>query len=116
MSGWLVLAALLMAATAVVHSVAGERRLIGPLVAPGSTAIPHRQGRRVLRSAWRLTSLYMLSNAAVVIWPGSPAGLIRAIGAMWLATGLFSLAASRGRHIGWPGLSSAGIAALLGAA
>jgi hypothetical protein len=114
MNLWLFLSAVLMAATAVVHSVIGERRLIGPLVAPGSTAIPHKQGRKVLRAAWHLTSFYMLSYALVVIWPGSPAGLIRAIGALWLLFGLFSLVSSRGRHVGWPGLSGAGLAAIVG--
>jgi hypothetical protein len=114
MNVWLIVSAVLMAATALVHSVVGERRLIGPLVAPGSTAIPRKQGRKVLRAAWHLTSFYMLSNALVVIWPGSPANLIRAIGAIWVLFGVFSFVASRGRHVGWPGLSGAGLAALFG--
>lgn len=109
---WLYLSAALMAATAAIHSVVGEKRLIGPLTAPGSV-LPGR-GKRVLRVAWHLTSFYMLSNALVVVWPDSPAGLIRVIGVFWLLVGLFSLTSSRGRHVGWPTLTGAGATALIG--
>ncbi len=111
---WLWGSALLMAVTAIIHSVAGETRLIGPLVAPGNRAIPSGQGRKVLRSAWHLTSAFMLGNALVVIWPASPAGLIRVIGAFWLLVGLFAMISSRGKHVGWPTLSLAGLTALIG--
>lgn len=112
---WLWLSAALMAATAIIHSVAGEKRLIGPILAkPG--ALPNAHGGKVLRSAWHLTSAFMLSNALVMIWPDGPSALIRVIGAFWLLTGLFSLISSRGKHVGWPSLSGAGLAALIGTA
>ncbi len=104
-----------MLATAVIHSVAGEKRLIGPLLSR-SDAIPTRQGKKVLRSAWHLTSLFMLSNALAVIWPANDSGFKLLLGSFWLATGLFSLVSSRGKHVGWPTLSAAGITALIGAA
>lgn len=111
---WLWLSAAMMAITAVIHSVAGEKRLIGPLLArPGS--IPNAQGRKVMRGAWHLTSLFMLSNALVMLWPGTPAQLQQVIGGFWLATGLYSLISTRGKHVGWPSLSIAGAAAIAGA-
>lgn len=112
---WLYAASALMAITALIHSVAGERQLIVPLLASGLDGVVSTQGRKVLRAAWHLTSVFMLSNAIVVIWPDSPGGLIRVIGGFWLLTGLFSLVSSRGRHVGWPTLSAAGVAALIGA-
>lgn len=77
--------------------------------------IESSQGQRVLRAAWHLTSLFMLSNAAVMIWPGTPSGLHMMIGSFWLLVGLFSLITSRGKHVGWPTLCAAGFTALLGA-
>ena len=35
--------------------------------------------------------------------------------AIWLALGLTSLVASRGKHVGWPVLSGAGLTAIIGA-
>jgi predicted anti-sigma-YlaC factor YlaD len=106
--------AILMVATAVIHSVAGEKRIIGPLLARGKDGIPSGQSRRIMRSAWHLTSAFMVTNAAVVAWPGTPNGLIIIIGAFWLLVGAFSLIASRGKHVGWPTLTAAGVTALLG--
>ena len=110
---WLSISAVMMAITAVIHSVAGEKRLIGPILA--KNVIPSALGGRVLRSAWHLTSLFMLSNALAMIWPGTPSGLHLAIGIFWLLIGLFSLTSSRGKHVGWPTLTAAGIAAIIGA-
>ena len=114
MTIWFWLSAVLMIVTAGVHSVAGERRLLGPLMAMNQGIMANGQSRRVLRSAWHLTSIYMMSNAIVVAWPGGYVAVKAVLGAMWLIIGLFSLIASRGRHVGWPWLTSAGATALLG--
>ncbi len=111
---WFYLSAVLMTATAVIHSVAGEKRLIGPLIAKGQSAIPTEQGQKIMRSAWHLTSAFMLSNAFVIAWPDTAPSLKILIGAFWLLIGSFSLIASRGKHVGWPTLTGAGIAALIG--
>lgn len=111
---WLYISAILMSVTAIIHSWAGEKRLIGPILANGSKAIPTAQGRRVLRNAWHLTSAFMLTNAAVVAWPDVAAGLKTLVAAFWLMVGLFALIASRGKHVGWPSLTLAGITALVG--
>jgi hypothetical protein len=112
---WLWLSATLMALTAVVHSWLGEVRLIGPQVRARQSVLASPFARTITRYAWHVTSALMLVSALSVAWPGSPRGLVVATGAIWLALGLVSLAASRGRHVGWPVLSGAGIAALLGA-
>jgi hypothetical protein len=111
---WLWVSGLLMAITAVIHSVAGERMLIGPILAKGQNAIPTVRGRKVLRSAWHLTSAFMLTNALVVAWPDTAPGLKIAIGGFWLVVGLFSLISSRGQHVGWPTLTGSGLTALIG--
>jgi hypothetical protein len=111
---WFYLSAVLMTATAVIHSVAGEKRLIGPLLARGQDGIPSKQGRKVMRTAWHLTSAFMLSNAIVVAWPDTPASLKMLIGGFWLLVGACSLIASKGKHVGWPTLTGAGISALIG--
>ena len=111
---WLWLSAVLMLVTAVIHSVAGEKRIISPLLALGKAGIPSEQSRRVMRSAWHLTSAFMVTNAVIVVWPASPTGLITVIAAFWLLVGLFSLFASHGRHVGWPTLVASGVAALIG--
>jgi predicted anti-sigma-YlaC factor YlaD len=111
---WLWVSGLMMTITAVIHSVAGEKMLIGPILAKGQSAIPTARGRKVLRSAWHLTSAFMLTNALVVIWPHSDAGLLTVIGGFWLVVGLFSLISSRGQHVGWPTLTGSGLTALIG--
>jgi len=111
---WLILSAAAMAVTAVIHSVAGEKRLIGPALANRSGIFANPQSRGVLRGAWHLTSLFMLLTAAVMVWPATDAGLKALTAGVWLAIGLYSLISTRGRHVGWPTLTIAGIAGLLG--
>jgi hypothetical protein len=111
---WLYISAILMSVTAIIHSWAGEKRLIGPILATGPTAIPTAQSRRVLRLAWHLTSAFMLTIAAVVAWPDVAAELKTLVAVFWLMVGLFALISSRGKHVGWPSLTLAGIAALVG--
>lgn len=111
---WYLISAALMTVTAVVHSWAGEERLLKPLLAMDQGVMANRQSRRVMRSAWHLTSIFMLSNAVVVAWPTVAGGLKAVIGALWLVIGSFSLIASRGKHVGWPSLSGAGLTALIG--
>jgi len=111
---WLWLAAALMAATALLHSVLGERKLIAPILAlhTGVLAVP--LARQVLRFGWHLTSGLMVVCAAAMIEPRSPARLIAIIGSIWLLSGLADAVYTRGRHIGWPALVAAGAFALLG--
>jgi hypothetical protein len=112
---WLWASAALMVATALTHSILGEVRLIGPLLRGRHGVMANDFARTITRYAWHVTSALMVATALAVAWPGTPTALIRAIGAIWLVLGLVSLIASRGKHIGWPVLSAAGICALVGA-
>ena len=112
---WLYLSALAMILTAVIHSVAGEKRLIGPLLKSDATKMLGPQLSGIMRGAWHLTSLFMALFGVVVVWPGMPQGALIAIGAVWLAIGVAILIRSRGRHPGWPTLSAGGGLAIIGA-
>jgi len=114
-SFWLWLSAAAMFITAAIHSIAGERRLIGPLMESGATKFLGPQLSGIMRGAWHLTSLFMVLLGVVVAWPGMPSGALIAIGVVWSAIGLAILVRSKGRHPGWPTLSAAGICALIGA-
>jgi len=111
---WYWVSAALMTITAAIHSKAGEERLLKPLLAMDQGVMANGQSRRILRSAWHMTSIFMVSNAVVMAWPDGDPNVKAMLGGLWLAIGLFSLIRSRGRHVGWPWLSGAGIAALIG--
>lgn len=112
---WFWLSAGSMVTAALVHSILGARRLIAPLLRMREGLLADPLVRRIIRFAWHATSVLMLVSAAAVAWPGTPKPLIVAIGAAWLATGLFNAAYTKGRHIAWPVLSAAGLFALIGA-
>ena len=111
---WLWLSAATMVAVAFVHALLGERRLIGPILALNTGVVAVPLGRQVLRFAWHLTSVLMILCALVVVWPGTARALIAITGAVWLAVGLFDGVVTRGKHVGWPFLTAAGVFALLG--
>lgn len=112
---WLWASAALMLVTAFTHSILGEAKLIGPMLRAREGVLASGFARTIIRYAWHVTSALMAATAITVIWPGVPAALIRAIGAIWLALGVISLVWTRGKHVGWPVLSAAGICALVGA-
>ena len=113
---WLWLAAATMVAVAFVHSFVGERRLIGPLLSMNNGIMAVPLARQVMRFAWHMTSVLMVLCGVVVAWAAIDKRLIAIIGAAWLGAGLFDAVLTRGRHIGWPFLTAAGIFALIGAA
>ena len=106
----LVLAAVLTFGIGVVHSWLGERRLIGPLTAPGK-----RQGmlaksvfaRQVLRFAWHLTTLAWWGIAAILAVlamsriEGAMPTILIIIAVTFFVTGLVTLVSSCGRHLAW---------------
>lgn len=111
---WLALSAAAMLVSALIHMLAGERRLLRPLLALDEGIMANPLARRIFRFAWYATAMLMLLSAATVIWPGTPKGLILLIGAGWLAAGLANALYTRGRHIIWPALVAAGLFALVG--
>jgi len=109
----LAVSAVMMALTAIAHSVVGEKRLIGPLLARDLDMLASYRGKLV-RCAWHFTSLLMIVTALVVAWPGVPGPLVQITGAVWLTAGIVDAILTRGKHIGWPLLLAAGVLALLG--
>ncbi|UYV16471.1 hypothetical protein [Porphyrobacter sp. ULC335] len=105
---WFYISALMMTLTAIIHSVAGERRLVGPALAGQQGIFANAQSRKVLRGAWHLTSAYMVLTAAVMIWPDTDHWLKALVASVWLVIGLVSLLSTRGKHVGWPTLTLAG--------
>jgi hypothetical protein len=104
--------AALIVATAGIHSVLGERRVISRI---GSIdpAVLHPRLRRMLHFTWHLASVYMVLTAATVAWPGSPRPLVQLIGATYLVLGVIALWKSRGRHVSGPLFTAAGVLALI---
>ena len=105
----------MMIFTALAHSVVGEKSLIAPLLARDIDLLAGYRSMLV-RFAWHFTSVLMLVTAATVSWPGTPVPLINITGIVWLVVGLIDAILTRGKHIGWPFLSLAGLLALIGAA
>ena len=116
--GLLFTAALLLIVTALAHSVLGERRLIGPLVARRDGILTRPLARVILRFAWHVTSVSWAILALILVqlvrnpatarfWAAAGTGVA------FTCVGLFDAAATRGRHIGWPLLTGIGVAAFL---
>ncbi len=114
MNAVLVLAALMAAAAAIVHSMLGERKIIGPLLAPErrqrflDVLEKSALTRGVVRFAWHVTSVAWLGLAAVLVALASAppedraAAVAGVVAATFFVTGSITLVASRGRHLAWP--------------
>ena len=108
------LSAAMMVTTAALHSLLGERRLIGPVLAIEHPITQRPLARQVLRLAWHLTSLFMVLTALLVLWPGTPPSLILITGILWLVVGLMDGFVTKGKHVGWGPLTIAGGLAIAG--
>jgi hypothetical protein len=116
----LLIAAGLALAVGLVHSWLGERVLIGPLLAAPATEGPltRRPLRRVLRNAWHITSVawagmgLVLASLAFAPLDASARRVLVVIGLLFAVQGLFVLATSRGRHVGWPFFAAIGALSL----
>ena len=107
MAATLLLAAgVLCVLTALVHSLLGEVRLIGPMVRGRQGVMSRPLARKVMRFAWHWTAVLWLLVAAVLVSAGLgntvEIWLLRVIGAAHLAMGLLDAVITRGKHIGWP--------------
>jgi len=116
--GLLSTAAVLLVVTAFVHSVLGEWRLIGPLLARREGVLANDLARVVLRLAWHGLSVTWMVLALILVRLVRDPATVRlwaaaGTGAAFSGVGLFDAVASRGRHVGWPMLTAIGIAALL---
>lgn len=112
------LCAIALVATALVHSVLGERRLIGPLLAERHGILRHDLARFLIRAVWHfMTVLFWM--LAVTLW-GRAGSADRTLTVLLAATaigiggaGIADAVGSRGRHIGWPMLVVIGLLAAL---
>jgi hypothetical protein len=114
-------AAALVVLTALIHSLVGERRILGPILdseESGPRILKSWLARAIVRFAWHFTSISWLAMAAVfAILAGLPApaqtrAVVVVLGGSFLLMTVISVAISRGRHIGWPLLAAIGLAAL----
>lgn len=109
MSTGLLIAAFLLVAIAIVHSVLGERYILVRLFRREN--LPRLFGsdwftKRTLRFAWHLTSVAWLGFAVLLVvlaQPGAiaPHLLARVVSVTFLLTALIAGVASRGRHLSW---------------
>lgn len=119
MADWLLfIAAALLIVTGAVHSLLGERRLIGPLLFRQEGILASKFARFILRFAWHVTTVTWAVLALVLVQLAHDAATARlwaaaATGVAFSGVGLYDLVCSRGRHVGWPLLTGIGIAALL---
>lgn len=115
----LIAAATLTVLVGLFHSIAGEIRLIRPLLAtPGLPTLGHGPWyvRALIRTAWHLTTLTWWGLAVMMlIIHGDPAPQHRALlaicSAIFAISGLAALTLSRAKHPAW--LAFLPIAALL---
>ena len=113
----LFLSAALTVITSLVHSIVGERRLIGPITRLRDGVLSNVLARQVLRFAWHFTSaLGMVAALALYLAATDPSAidrrLIVLIGLVLAGSGLIDAIYTRGKHIGWPLLTTAGATAL----
>lgn len=101
---------------AVLHSLLGERRLLGPLFARELPREALPLGRafteRTLRFAWHLLSVAWLALAWIAA--RADVAVLTAVGCMLLASGALALVSSRGRHFAWALFAVGGAAAVFG--
>jgi len=98
-----------IAATGLVHSVLGQRRIMSRVATNGSL---DPRIKRALGFTWHLAGLLMVVTGLTVGWPGTPAQLIDVIGVIYVGLGILSLWMTRGRHISGPMFTLGGLLAL----
>ncbi|MBH5322522.1 hypothetical protein [Aurantiacibacter sediminis] len=113
----LLMAAALCAITALIHSVLGEHRLIGPILASGMPLMESPLARNVTRFAWHWTTVLWFCVAAVLVLAAygdiDAPWLILGIGIAHLVAGVADAVMTRGQHMGWPLITLIGVLATL---
>lgn len=105
----LIIAATLTLLVGLFHSIAGEKRLIRPLLAtPGLPTLGHGSWyvRALVRTAWHLTTLTWWGLAAMMVTIHSGpaprhAALLWILCTVFAISGLAALVLSRARHPAW---------------
>ena len=114
--GFVLACASLLAVTAGVHSVLGERRLVGPLLRQREGILQHDLARFLVRAVWHFMSVTFLILAVGLLasvswWSKSETALLAATAIGIGGSGIYDAFGSRGRHIGWPLLVAIGLLA-----
>ena len=106
-------AAALCAITAAIHSVLGEQKLIGPLLASDASIMQSGFAGQLTRFAWHWTTLLWLCVAATLAFAAygsiDAPNLLLGIGIVHVGAGLADAVLTRGRHIGWPLITIIGL-------
>ena len=113
----LTIAAALLVATMLVHSILGQRRLIRLLLDEGSGVMQRPLARFIVPFAWHLTSLIGFIVAAILFaWAWMPDQALTiglaATGAVFTIGGIWDAIGSKYQHVGWPPLTLIGLSAL----
>ena len=98
------LAAGLLVAVGLAHSVLGERYILRRLFRRDLPALFGDDAftKRTLRFAWHVTTVAWWGIAGLLVWGlGDAQASLRWISATFAATGLVALVGSRGRHLSW---------------
>ena len=108
------IAAAVMIATMIIHSVLGQRRLIRPLLEESAGVMQRPLARFVVPFAWHLMSLLGFILAIVFLsWAWAPEHAqaigLAATGTIFTIAGIFDAIASRREHVGWPYLTAIGL-------
>lgn len=111
------MAAVLIVATVTLHSLLGERRLIGPMLATRGGVLDNGFARAVVRFAWHFTSAIGLVVAAALVAAALRPEALREVllvmgGIIFTVAGLIDGVVTRGRHVGWPFVTATGLACL----
>lgn len=127
MNIFLLIAAAVLAAIGIMHTVVaewkGERRLvwqIQQLTLFESDDAKDRLAKRIVRLAWHATSLVWCGCAVVLAYvafveaTGPIIAVVRILSAVFLLHSVLSLAIARGRHASWLGFLIVGVSSFLG--
>ena len=110
MNYWFIAAAIVITSTGLLHSILGERLVLGPL--SRHTEIPRLLGSRrfmmqVLRFTWHLTTIVLLGTAtiAALIARSSAGEADEAVAGLlavtYLLCALIAVVGSHGKHFSW---------------
>lgn len=105
----LVIAAILTIAVGLMHSLAGGRRLIRPILEMEGLPVilgDIRNTRLTLEIGWHLLTLTWWGMAAVMLYlhyraDGAGTAFLVMTATLFAVSGLTALVASRGRHLSW---------------
>ena len=127
MNIFLLIAAAVLAAIGIMHTVVaewkGERRLvwrIQQLTLFDSDDAKDLLAKRIVRLAWHATSLVWCGCAVVLAYvafveaTGPIIAVVRILSAVFLLHSVLSLAIARGRHASWLGFLIVGVSSFLG--